>query len=250
VRGQAWSWALALLGVSGLWLAGSNCRAGWLVGIAAQAAWVGYAVATRQWGFLLSAAAYTVVNARNWRRWAHPASTTAPSGQREPGARQDAAGHVPAAPAVPTADLEDGVTPPGDIATPPPTASAVGPVPQVSLSSPPSTLLTASPTLAALLAVAHAVLAGLAALHADTQPRTCVEITHRAGINVLDANVVLEWLCRLELVRIDGPDHDPGVSWYANRYLLAPDPDVVQAARRLAVSLPAAPGPSTAEAAS
>ncbi|GGK32331.1 hypothetical protein GCM10010124_26400 [Pilimelia terevasa] len=66
---QAWSWILAAVGITGLWLAGSGRRAGWAIGIASQALWLAYAVATSQWGFLASVAGYGAVHVRNWRRW-------------------------------------------------------------------------------------------------------------------------------------------------------------------------------------
>ena len=70
-----WSYALTAVGVFGLYLAGRRDRRGWLVGVAAQALWVAYATATRQWGFYISALAYGAVylkNARAWRRDVEP----------------------------------------------------------------------------------------------------------------------------------------------------------------------------------
>lgn len=66
---QLWSWVLAAVGVFGLWLAGRRSAWGWAVGIAAQALWFVYAVATRQWGFLASSFAYGWVYTANFRRW-------------------------------------------------------------------------------------------------------------------------------------------------------------------------------------
>lgn len=66
---QWWSWALTAVGVTGIWLAGRKSKAGWAVGFGAQGLWVAYAVATRQWGFIVSALAYGSVYARNWVRW-------------------------------------------------------------------------------------------------------------------------------------------------------------------------------------
>lgn len=63
-----WSYALAAIGVTGLFIAATRPRVGWWFNIVAQAAWVAYAVATRQWGFLLTAVAYTVVYVRLLRR--------------------------------------------------------------------------------------------------------------------------------------------------------------------------------------
>jgi hypothetical protein len=66
---QWWSWTLAAIGVTGLFLAGSNRKAGWAIGLGVQALWIAYAFATRQWGFIASAVAYGAVNVRNWLRW-------------------------------------------------------------------------------------------------------------------------------------------------------------------------------------
>lgn len=64
-----WSWLLTAVGVTGLYLAGRKSKAGWVVGFGAQALWIAYAIATRQWGFIASAVAYGAVYARNWLRW-------------------------------------------------------------------------------------------------------------------------------------------------------------------------------------
>lgn len=77
---QWWSWVLAGIGVTGLYFAGSNRAVGWAIGLAVQVLWIGYAFATRQWGFIFSAIAYSAVNIRNWRRWrAAPATVVVPT---------------------------------------------------------------------------------------------------------------------------------------------------------------------------
>lgn len=67
--GQWWSWALTAVGVTGLYFAGSRKRLGWAIGVGAQGLWIAYALATRQYGFLVSAGAYGWVYGRNFRRW-------------------------------------------------------------------------------------------------------------------------------------------------------------------------------------
>ena len=63
-----WSYILTAIGVFGLWLAGRKDWRGWLVGLTAQGVWLAYAVATQQWGFIVSAFAYGWVYALNiWR---------------------------------------------------------------------------------------------------------------------------------------------------------------------------------------
>lgn len=69
-----WSWILAAVGVTGMFLAGSNRKSGWAVGVGVQVLWLAYAVATRQWGFLVTAPLYGAVNARNWLRWSREES--------------------------------------------------------------------------------------------------------------------------------------------------------------------------------
>jgi len=64
-----WSYLLTAVGVLGLYLAGRRYWWAWLVGLVAQVLWVAYAVATEQWGFIVSAFAYGWVYARNAWRW-------------------------------------------------------------------------------------------------------------------------------------------------------------------------------------
>ena len=64
-----WSMLLAGVGVAACWLTGQKDSRGWLVAVAVQFLWIAYAIATRQWGFILSALAYGFVSARGWYRW-------------------------------------------------------------------------------------------------------------------------------------------------------------------------------------
>ena len=68
-----WSWLLTAVGVTGLYLAGQKKRWAWLVGLGAQSLWLAYAMVTQQWGFIVSAAAYGWVYARNALLWMRPA---------------------------------------------------------------------------------------------------------------------------------------------------------------------------------
>lgn len=69
---QAWSVALASIGLVMLWLAGDDRpavrQAAWVVGLSYQVLWLVYALASQQWAFAVSAVAYAVVHARNLRR--------------------------------------------------------------------------------------------------------------------------------------------------------------------------------------
>lgn len=69
---QLWSWILTAVGVTGLYIAGRKSWLGWAIGLGAQFLWITYALATRQYGFLASAAAYGWVYAKNLRSWRAP----------------------------------------------------------------------------------------------------------------------------------------------------------------------------------
>lgn len=73
---QYWSWILTAVGVFGLYLAGRKSKAGWAVGFCAQGLWVAYAIATHQWGFIVSAIAYGSIYAKNFLRWRAEAQAT------------------------------------------------------------------------------------------------------------------------------------------------------------------------------
>lgn len=64
-----WSWVLTVVGVTGLLLAGSKRKVGWAIGLGAQVLWLAYALATEQYGFIVSAFAYGAVYTRNWLAW-------------------------------------------------------------------------------------------------------------------------------------------------------------------------------------
>ena len=62
-----WSVVLAVAGLVTMWLAGNERPSAWpwIVGLVSQAGWLYYALATGQWGFVVSALAYATVHARN-----------------------------------------------------------------------------------------------------------------------------------------------------------------------------------------
>jgi hypothetical protein len=64
-----WSWILMAIGVAGIWLAGSNNKLGWGLGVFAQVLWIVYALETNQYGFIVSAIIYGFVYGRNFYRW-------------------------------------------------------------------------------------------------------------------------------------------------------------------------------------
>lgn len=63
------------IGVTGLYFAGRKNKVGWAIGIFAQVLWVSYALATSQYGFLVSAGAYGWVYVRNFLAWHREATT-------------------------------------------------------------------------------------------------------------------------------------------------------------------------------
>lgn len=74
-----WSILLSVIGVTGLFLAGSKKEIGWIIGLGAQVLWFTFAIVTKQYGFILSALAYGWVNSRNYLKWRRE--------QEEPNAR-------------------------------------------------------------------------------------------------------------------------------------------------------------------
>lgn len=68
---QVWSWALAALGVSCLYLISrkSTRTIGWAGALVIQTLWIIYAVVTRQWGFIASAIAYGAMYGKNLLAW-------------------------------------------------------------------------------------------------------------------------------------------------------------------------------------
>ena len=66
---EAWSWVLALGGLSQLVLAGKKLRVAWVVGFGTSVLWAVFAVTTGSFGFLLSATIFGFVHVRNWILW-------------------------------------------------------------------------------------------------------------------------------------------------------------------------------------
>lgn len=64
-----WSFILAAVGIYGLYLAGKKNKYGWLIGFFAQFLWVIFAIATAQYGFLITAFAYGWVYGKNFKSW-------------------------------------------------------------------------------------------------------------------------------------------------------------------------------------
>lgn len=64
-----WSILLTVVGIGGLYALTKKKWWGFAIGLGAQALWIAYAVATKQWGFLGSAIAYGTVNILGLKSW-------------------------------------------------------------------------------------------------------------------------------------------------------------------------------------
>lgn len=63
-------WATSAVGISIIWMAGRRRtrRLAWFLGLANQALWISYALATAQYGFIAGSAVYGAMYANNLRR--------------------------------------------------------------------------------------------------------------------------------------------------------------------------------------
>lgn len=72
------------VGVAGLYFAGKRKSWGWLIGVGVQPLWIIYAVATRQWGFVVSAVLYGAAHLTNYIRWKKEATAHDRHGDQMP----------------------------------------------------------------------------------------------------------------------------------------------------------------------
>lgn len=66
---MAWSWILAVIGVTGIFLVGRKTIWGWLVLCVNECIWIAYGLATKQYGFIVMALAYAVVYVKSYMHW-------------------------------------------------------------------------------------------------------------------------------------------------------------------------------------
>lgn len=66
---EYWSWLLAVVGVSGIYFVGKKTIWGWLVLLANECLWIGYALITQQYGFIFMALAYATVYMKSYLEW-------------------------------------------------------------------------------------------------------------------------------------------------------------------------------------
>lgn len=66
---EYWSWILAVVGVSGMYFVGKKTVWGWLVLLTNEVIWTAYALATKQYGFIVMAVAYATVYIKSFIAW-------------------------------------------------------------------------------------------------------------------------------------------------------------------------------------
>jgi hypothetical protein len=64
-----WSWILAIVGVSGMFLVGQKVLKGWIVLFCNECLWIAYAISTKQYGFVVMATAYIIVYIKSYSEW-------------------------------------------------------------------------------------------------------------------------------------------------------------------------------------
>jgi hypothetical protein len=64
-----WSWILAAIGVTGIFLVGRKTIWGWLILCLNECLWIAYALATKQYGFIVAAIAYGIVYVKSFIHW-------------------------------------------------------------------------------------------------------------------------------------------------------------------------------------
>lgn len=64
-----WSWLLTAGGGIVVYLIGQKKSSAWLLGIALQGLWIAYALATKQYGFIVSSVMYGSLYGRNYVAW-------------------------------------------------------------------------------------------------------------------------------------------------------------------------------------
>jgi hypothetical protein len=64
-----WSWVLAVIGVTGIFLVGKKTIWGWLVLGLNECLWIVYAITTKQYGFIAAAVAYGAVYIKSYLHW-------------------------------------------------------------------------------------------------------------------------------------------------------------------------------------
>ena len=66
---ELWSWVLAAIGVTGMFFVGKKTVWGWLILLVNECIWIAYALATKQYGFIVMALAYAAVYVKSYIHW-------------------------------------------------------------------------------------------------------------------------------------------------------------------------------------
>ena len=74
---EYWSWILAVIGVTGMFFVGKKTLWGWLVLLLNECLWIGYALVTKQYGFIAMALAYSFVYIKSYMHWKKDSNTEA-----------------------------------------------------------------------------------------------------------------------------------------------------------------------------
>lgn len=64
-----WSWVLAVIGVTGIFLVGRKTIWGWLILCINECLWIIYGLATKQYGFIVMALSYAAVYIKSYIHW-------------------------------------------------------------------------------------------------------------------------------------------------------------------------------------
>jgi len=73
-----WSYLLAAIGVTGIFFVGRKTIWGWLVLCVNECIWIAYAIATKQYGFIIMALAYTAVYIKSYMGWRSESESETP----------------------------------------------------------------------------------------------------------------------------------------------------------------------------
>jgi nicotinamide riboside transporter PnuC len=66
---ELWSWLLAVVGVTGIFLVGKKIIWAWLILLINEFIWIAYALSTKQYGFIVMATAYAMVYIKSYLAW-------------------------------------------------------------------------------------------------------------------------------------------------------------------------------------
>ena len=73
-----WSYLLAAIGVTGIFFVGKKTIWGWLILCVNEVIWIAYAIATKQYGFIIMALAYTAVYIKSYMGWKSESESETP----------------------------------------------------------------------------------------------------------------------------------------------------------------------------